>query len=51
MIFETNNNNISTKRINFKEKEEEEEAITEQLIEQSQQTSPMLNAIDVRMLN
>ncbi|KAH7565054.1 hypothetical protein JRO89_XS09G0121600 [Xanthoceras sorbifolium] len=45
MIVETNNNTISIKRINFKE--EDVEAITQQLINQSQQISPMLNATAV----
>ncbi|KAH7840723.1 hypothetical protein Vadar_020696 [Vaccinium darrowii] len=47
MIVETNNNTISIKRVNFKEEEEDVEATTQQLIDQSQQTSPMLNATDV----
>ncbi|XP_028052257.1 uncharacterized protein LOC114256775 [Camellia sinensis] len=38
---------ISIKRVNFKEKEEDEEATTQQLIDQSQQTSPRLNVTDV----
>ncbi|KAH7576484.1 hypothetical protein JRO89_XS01G0080600 [Xanthoceras sorbifolium] len=47
MIVETNNNTISIMRINFKEKEEDAEAITQQLIDQSYQISSMLNATDV----
>ena len=44
MTVETNNKTIS-KRINFKAKEKDVEVITQQ--NQSQQTSPMLNATDV----
>ncbi|KAH7526064.1 hypothetical protein JRO89_XSUnG0068100 [Xanthoceras sorbifolium] len=38
---------ISIMKINFKEEEEDEEATTQQLIDQSQQTSPILNVTDV----
>ena len=44
MTVETNNKTIS-KRINFKVKEKDVEVIIQQ--NQSQQTSPMLNATDV----
>ena len=47
MIVATNNNTTSTKTINFKEEEEDEVVIIQHLIDQSQQTSPMLNAADV----
>lgn len=36
MIVKTNNTTINSKRINFKEEEEDVVAITQQLIEQSQ---------------
>nr|CAN63536.1 hypothetical protein VITISV_002860 [Vitis vinifera] len=47
MIVGTNNNIIVIKRVNFKEETEDVEATTQQLIDQSQKTSPMLNVTDV----
>lgn len=47
MIVETNNKIISIKRVNFKEEAEDVVATTQQLINQSLQTSPMLNVTDV----
>ena len=47
MIVGTNNKIIVIKRVNFKEEAEDVEANIQQLIDQSQQTSPMLNVIDV----
>lgn len=47
MIMGTNNKIIIIKRVNFKEEAEDVETTTQQLIDQSQQTSPMLNVIDV----
>ena len=47
MIVETNNKIIVIKRVNFKEETEDVEATTQQLIDQSQKTSPMLNVTDV----
>ncbi|KAK8667478.1 hypothetical protein V6N13_007627 [Hibiscus sabdariffa] len=41
------NNIFSIEKINFKEEVEKEEVIARQLIKQSLQTNPMLNAIDV----
>jgi hypothetical protein len=46
-IVGINNNIISIKRVNFKEEAEDMAATTQQLIGQSQQTSPMLNVIKV----
>ena len=43
MIVGTNNKIIVIKRVNFKEEAKNVEATTQQLIDQSQQTSPMLN--------
>ncbi|XP_071933594.1 uncharacterized protein [Coffea arabica] len=47
MIAAVNNNITSTKKINFKEEEEDEEATHQQLKGQSQQTNLMLNATNV----
>ena len=47
MIVGTNNKIIVIKRVNFREEAEDVEATTQQLIDQSQQTSPMLNVTDV----
>ena len=47
MIVGTNNKIIVIKRVNFKEEAEDVETTTQQLIDQSQHTSPMLNVIDV----
>jgi hypothetical protein len=47
MIMGINNNIISIKRVNLKEEAKDVAAITQQLIVQSQQTSPMLNVSDV----
>lgn len=47
MIMGINNNIIGIKRVNFKEEAEDVAATTQQLIAQSQQTSPMLNVTDV----
>ena len=47
MIMGTNNKIIIIKRVNFKEKAKDVETITQQLIDQSQQTSSILNVTDV----
>ncbi|KAL6335034.1 hypothetical protein AAG906_025821 [Vitis piasezkii] len=47
MIVGTNNKIIIIKRVNFKEKAKDVEAITQQLIDQSRQTSSILNVTDV----
>jgi hypothetical protein len=47
MIVGTNNKIIIIRRVNFKKEAEDVEAITQQLIVQSQQTSPMLSVSDV----
>jgi hypothetical protein len=47
MIVGTNKNIINIKRVNFKEEAKDVAATTQKLIDQRQQTSPMLNVIDV----
>ena len=47
MIMGTEKKIIIIKRLNFKKEAEDMVATTQQLIDQSQQTSPMLNVIDV----
>ena len=47
MIVGTNNKIIIIKRVNFKKETKGVEATTQQLIDQSQQISSMLNVTDV----